>query len=114
MGCVRGWRWAFVVVALEISGLPALGDDTNYSRPVDQVRFDRLIPTSYPTIRPSFRRLRPTTYPVIRPGIARVPITKGLINPLTQPLLIVNTVSPDRMRAGSTRRSERVVKTSSY
>jgi len=49
-----------------------------------------LIPTSYPTLRPSFERLIQTTLPLTDPGIARVPITENLVHPLDQQLLIVN------------------------
>jgi len=98
MKSLRRLQWALVMIALAMSGLPALADDNylsmtddNYlSMPLTQARFDRLIPTSYPTIRPTFNRLIPTTLPLIQPGIARMPITENLINPLSQPLLIVN------------------------
>jgi hypothetical protein len=52
--------------------------------------FDRLVPTSYPTIKPHFNRLRPTTLPLIHPGIPRVHITENLVHPLARPLLVVN------------------------
>ena len=81
---------ALVIVALAISGLSALADDTYLEAPLTQARFDRLIPTSYPTVRPKFGRLIPTTLPLIQPGIARVHITENLVYPLSQPLLIVN------------------------
>ena len=91
MKSVRSLQWALVMVALAMSGLPALADDDNYlGMPLTQARFDRLIPTSYPTIRPTFNRLIPTTLPLIQPGIARVHITENLVYPLSQPLLIVN------------------------
>jgi hypothetical protein len=87
----RTLPWVLVMVALAMSGLPALADDDNYlGLPLTQARFDRLIPTSYPTIRPTFNRLIPTTVPLIQPGIARVHITENLVYPLSQPLLIVN------------------------
>ena len=136
MRSVRGLRWAFVIVALAIGGWPALGEDTNFSRPLVQARFEHLVPTSYPTIRPSFRQLQPTTQPVIHPGVPRVPITKNLVNPFAQPLLIVNerpaslavaktrptqspraaidarSTSPGKVRKDSTGRNEGVEKTS--
>jgi hypothetical protein len=135
MKSVRGLQWAFVIVALAIRGWPALGEDTNFSRPLVQARFDHLVPTSYPTIRPSFRQLQPTTQPVIHPGIPRVPITKNLVNSFAQPLLIVNerpaslavakthptqspraaidarSVAPGKVRKASSGRSEDVEKT---
>jgi hypothetical protein len=135
MRSVRGLRSAVVIVALAIGGWPALGEDTNFSRPLVQARFDNLVPTSYPTIRPSFRQLQPTTQPVIHPGIPRVPITKNLVNSFAQPLLIVNerptpltaakphpaqpprlaiharSASPGKVRKDSTGRSEGVEKT---
>jgi hypothetical protein len=90
MRTVRSLHWAFVVVALAMSGLPAVGDDTYFGKPLIQATFDRLIPTSYPTIKPNFSRLRPTTLPLIHPGIPRVHITENLVHPLAQPLLLVN------------------------
>jgi hypothetical protein len=90
MKSVRGLQSAFVIVALVIGGWPALGEDTNFSRPLVQARFDHLVPTSFPTIRPSFRQLQSTIQPLIRPGVPRIPITKNLVDPFAQPLLIVN------------------------
>src|SRR4030095_9088417 len=91
MKSVRSLQWALVMVALAMSGLPALADDDNYlGMPLTQARFHRLIPTSYPTVRPPFNRLIPTTLPLVQPGIARVHITENLVYPLSQPLLIVN------------------------
>ncbi len=90
MKSFRTLPWALVMVALTMSGLPALADDNYLERPLIQATFDRLIPTSYPTIRPGFNRLIPTTLPLIQPGIARVHITENLVYPLYQPLLIVN------------------------
>lgn len=87
---VRGLQWALVIVAAAIGVLPASGDESDIVRPLLQVKFDRLIPTSYPTIKPSFTQLRPTTQPVIHPGVARIPITENLINAFAQPLLKVN------------------------
>ena len=55
-----------------------------------QTTFDRLIPTSYPTIQPDFNKLRPTTWPLIYPGIPQIHITDNLIHPTDQQLLIVN------------------------
>ena len=81
-----GGQWLFVATALALSGVWATADDA----PLIQVRFDQLIPTSYPTLRPSFDRLIQTTLPLTDPGIARIPITENLVRPLDQPLLIVN------------------------
>jgi len=86
----RTLAWALVIVALALSGLPTLADDNYLGTPLTQARFDQLIPTAYPTIRPGFNRLIPTTLPLIQPGIARIPITQNLVYPLSQPLLIVN------------------------
>ena len=85
-----GRRWLFVVTALALSGVQATADDANSDEPLVQARFDQLIPTSYPTLRPSFDRLIQTTGPLTDPGIARVPITENLVHPLDRPLLIVN------------------------
>ena len=90
MKSFRTLPWAFVIVALAMSGLSALADDNYLEGPLTQARFDRLIPTSYPTIRPKFTRLIPTTLPLVQPGVARVHITENLVYPLSQPLLIVN------------------------
>ena len=87
---VRSLRWAFVVVISAMSGLRALGDDTHFSKPLIQASFNQLIPRSYPTIKPNFSRLQPTTLPLIHPGIPRVHITENLVDPLAQPLLLVN------------------------
>jgi hypothetical protein len=81
---------ALVIVASAMSGLTALADDNYPDLALTQARFDRLISTSYPTIRPKFTRLIPTTLPLIQPGIARVHITENLVYPLSRPLLIVN------------------------
>src|ERR1700760_4633248 len=85
-----GRQWLFVVTALALSGVQAMADYANSDEPLVQARFDQLIPTSYPTLRPSFDGLVQTTLPLIDPGIARVPITENLVHPLDQPLLIVN------------------------
>ena len=90
MTSVRSLQWAVMMITLAMSGLPALADDNYMSMPLTQARFDRLIPTSYPTMRPKFTRLTPTTLPLIQPGIARVHITENLVYPIYQPLLIVN------------------------
>jgi len=90
MKSFRTLSWALVMVTLAMAGLPALAEDNYLGMPLTQARFDRLIPTSYPTIRPTFNRLIPTTLPLIQPGIARVHITENLVYPLSQPLLIVN------------------------
>jgi hypothetical protein len=103
MKTARNLQWALILVALTIGGLPALADDAYLSRPLVQARFDRLIPTSYPTFRPKFTRLIPTTLPLIQPGIARIPITENLVYPLYQPLLIVNQ-SSDYWAAALSRR----------
>jgi hypothetical protein len=90
MKSVRSLQWALMMITLAMSGLPAFADDNYLDMPLTQARFDRLIATSYPTIRPKFNRLIPTTLPLIQPGIARVHITENLVYPLSQPLLIVN------------------------
>jgi hypothetical protein len=103
MKSVRSLRWAVVVAALALSELPALGDDVYLGKPLTQATFDRLIPTSYPTIKSSFSHLRPTTLPLIHPGIARVHITENLVHPLSQPLLLVNE-KPESLAAALSRR----------
>jgi hypothetical protein len=85
-----GRQWLFVATALALSGVRATADDANSGEPLVQARFDQLIPTSYPTLRPSFDRLTQTTGPLTDPGIARVPITENLVHPLDQQLLVVN------------------------
>jgi hypothetical protein len=87
---VRSFWCLFAGVSLVLSALSVRGDDTNYGRPLTQVRFDRLVPTSYPTIQPNFARLRPTTEPLIHPGIPQVPITEGLTDSFAKPLLITS------------------------
>lgn len=89
MRTVRILQWGFVVIALAISGVPALGDDIYFSDPLIQPTFDHLVPTSYPTIKPRFEGLRPTTRPLIHPGIPRVHITENLVQPFAQSLLLV-------------------------
>ena len=85
-----GLRWLIACAALAIGSRWALGDDTNYGQPLTQVSFDRLVPTSYPTIHPNFDRLRSTTYPLIDPGVPRIHITEGLTQAFDKPLLITN------------------------
>jgi len=104
MRAVRSLQWAFVVVALAMGGLPALGDDTYFAKPLIQATFGQLIPTSYPTIKPNFNRLRPTTLPLIHPGIPRVHITENLVHPLAQPLLLVNE-APQSLASATGRRT---------
>ena len=90
MKTARSRQWLFVATALALSGVRATADDANSGEPLVQARFDQLIPTSYPTLRPGFDRLIQTTLPLTDPGIARVPITENLVRPLDQPLVIVN------------------------
>ena len=90
MKTARSRQWLFVATALALSGVRATADDANSGEPLVQARFDQLIPTSYPTLRPGFDRLIQTTLPLTDPGIARVPITENLVHPLDQPLVIVN------------------------
>jgi len=86
-----------VVAALMLSAARAIGDDSYPGQPLVQVRFDQLIPMSYPTKSVRFDRLRETTWPLIDPGIANIPITENLIRPLDQPLLIVNEATVGRL-----------------
>jgi hypothetical protein len=81
---------AFVGVVLAVSGPRALGDDNNFSGQLTQASFDRLIPTSYPTIQSNFARVRPTTFPLIHPEIPQVHITEGLAQSFSRPLLITS------------------------
>jgi hypothetical protein len=90
MNSTCGRQWLFVATALALSGVRATADDANSGEPLVQARFDQLIPTSYPTLRPGFDRLIQTTGPLTDPGIALVPITENLVHPLDQQLLIVN------------------------
>ena len=84
-----GRQWLFATIALTLSGAAATADDASGERLI-QARFDQLIPTSYPTVRTGFDRLIQTTWPLTDPGVARVPITENLVNPMDQPLVIVN------------------------
>ena len=62
--------------------------DNNSSRQLIQARFDRLIPTYYPTIEASFAHLQPTTHPLIQPEVPVVHITERLAQSFSRPLLI--------------------------
>jgi hypothetical protein len=79
-----------VLTAVSIGALSAQGEDANFTPPLTQVRFDRLVPITYPVIRPNFARLRPTTEPLIHPGVPQVPITEGLTDSFAKPLLITS------------------------
>ena len=81
---------SLIAAALAIGNASAYSDYVYVDQPLIHPTFDRLIPTFYPTIQPDFSKLVPTTYPLIYPGIPQVHITDDLINPLDQPLLIVN------------------------
>jgi hypothetical protein len=89
MKITRGRQWLFAATGLALSGVAATADDASDERLI-QARFDQLVPTSYPTVRTRFDRLIQTTWPLTDPGIARVPITENLVNPMDQPLVIVN------------------------
>src|SRR5689334_15351951 len=80
---------AVMVVALLMCATRAIADDSYGGLPLLQVRFDQLIPTSFPTKTSGFERLRQTTWPLVDPGVATVPITENLVHPLDQPLLIM-------------------------
>ena len=82
-------QWLFAATALALSGVGATADDASGDRLV-QARFDQLVPTSYPIVRPNFDRLIQTTWPLKDPGIGGVPITENLVHPMDQPLVIVN------------------------
>jgi hypothetical protein len=83
-------KFCWLLIAVSIGALSAQGDDTNFSQPLTQVRFDRMVPIAYPVIRPNFARLRPTTEPLIHPGVAHVPITENLTDSFARPLLITS------------------------
>ena len=68
----------------------AYGEYIYLEEPLIQAQFDRLIPTSYPTITVHFSELRATTWPLIYPGVPQVHITENLIHPTDQALLGVN------------------------
>jgi hypothetical protein len=53
---------SLLVAALAMSSLRASGDDSPASGPIVQVKFDRLIPSAYPTVTSDFNRVRPTTF----------------------------------------------------
>ena len=90
MKAPRSFWWLFVSLSLALSPLSAWGDNSYYTQPLTQVRFDRLVPKSYPVIRPNFAHLRATTEPLIHPGIPQVPITEGLTDSFAKPLLITS------------------------
>ena len=83
-------QWLVVAIAFVLSSVRATADDATPGEGVIQVRFDQLIPTSYPTVGARFDRLIQTTLPLTDPGIAHVPITENLVRPLDQQLVIVN------------------------
>jgi hypothetical protein len=76
-----------VVSALTLCTTKAMGDGSYSGRPLTQVDFTRLVPTSYPLATTRFNALKPTTYPVLQPGIPQVHITEKLVHPTEQPLL---------------------------
>ena len=81
---------SFVILAIAISNAPAYSEYLYDETPLIQVTFDRLIPRSYPTIKPDFNKLRPTTWPLFHPGAPQIQITENLVRPTEQQLLIVN------------------------
>jgi hypothetical protein len=87
---MKSFLLSLIAVAVAIGNASAYSDYVYVEQPLIHPTFDHLIPTFYPTIQPDFNKLIPTTYPLIHPGIPRVHITDNLINPLDQPLLIVN------------------------
>jgi len=70
MKTARLFHSAFIVVALAAGGLPALGDDSFANQPLLQVKYDRLIPTSFPTVSPNFAGLRQTAFNRLIPTTA--------------------------------------------
>jgi len=83
-------RLAFVCLVLGVNGPSVLAGDNNLSGQLCQVGFDRLIPTSYPTIDSNLAHLRPTTFPLIHPELPEVHITEGLVQSFSRPLLITS------------------------
>ena len=86
-------QWIFITIAATLlfgNQLVSGADDSYYGLPLTQVRFDQMIPMSYPTASPGYDRLRPTTSPLIDPGVARIPTTENLVHPTDQPLLIMS------------------------
>lgn len=90
MKTIRTLLGAIFILAVALTKARAAYDDVYFSAPLIQVRFDKLIPTFYPTIEPHFNGLQSTTYPLTYPGAPRVHITENLVCPSDQPLLIVN------------------------
>ena len=88
MRVILAFHVVFVGLILGTSGQQALGDDKNVGGQLVHVRFDRLIPISYPTIQSNFDHLRPTTIPLIHPETPQVPITEDLAQSFARPLLI--------------------------
>lgn len=102
--CMRashGWQWLLVCLAFAIGAHPAEGEDISYAQPLTQVSFDRLVPTSYPVIRPKFAGLQSTTYPLIDPGVPHVHITEGLTQSFARPLLVTSE-TPESILAATT------------
>jgi hypothetical protein len=88
MRVALGLPFALVGVVLLVTSSLASGDENHFSgEQLTKVGFDRLIPTSYPTINPSFDRFRPTTSPLIYPEIPQVHITQDLTQSFSRPLL---------------------------
>lgn len=81
---------SLIICAVALAHASAYSDYVYDEQPLVQAQFDRLIPTSYPTIAPDFGLLRPTTSPLIYPGVPQIHITENLSRPTEQPLLIVN------------------------
>ena len=79
---------AFVVLAFAIRNARAYSDYVEVDQPLVQARFDRLIPTFYPTIKPNFSKLQATTWPLIYPGVPQIHITEILLHPTDLPLLL--------------------------
>jgi hypothetical protein len=78
MKAIPSFPSSLLVVAFAVSGLPASGDDTPSAAPIVQVKFDCLIPTSYPTVTSDFNqlnqirfdRLVPTSFPASKPTLS--------------------------------------------
>jgi hypothetical protein len=81
---------SLIILAIALANARAYSDYVYDEQPLVQNRFDRLIPTFYPTITPDFGLLRPTISPLIYPGVPQIHITENLSRPTEQALLIVN------------------------
>jgi hypothetical protein len=91
MGAMKTPLLSLVLFAVAIASASAYSDYVYVEQALIQPRFDRLIPTFYPTIQPDFNNLLQTTAsPLIYPDLPRIHITENLSHPTDRRLLIAN------------------------